>query len=621
MKRRAILEYAVPEALTDYIETIDYPSNGGEMMRQVERIHDDHGNSGAYYATSLFAEHLGVSHLYIRLNNRIRVVNWNRGDNNEPRVVRDNQLDDDYRETLLMDLARKDLIIPYLEDYWLTEYRDDQDSIYYRAADRQRNGGAQTSPVNPQPEITQTELPPADTSVGAEVPASQPASEPEVTPTASTGSALERFANSGKGGLSNDPDEVEAIEELQTFLVELGLNVGNNGVDGRYGPRTIAAVRSFQESIAMLAQDGDAGPDTIAAIQEVKTDLARIEELVAALNELTDSAVPIAYKSGLAKLLERDLTTSERTELEQLLNKYQDFREAFPEYQTMAFSSAEAAISGEPLATAPEGPYTQGMVITAEVNDSLEAIGRERGMDGERLTPEDIEALNNAVANGDINPPSFASGAGDGAIAQNTATEPASDWEDITDGSAMIDGYSLFRKREAPRTYTFTVQGEQPNENSEEFNIPAMAIAAARRARGTDSQEVDATYTNNYTTNVGQFLRTSRTPDETRRFIEAIDVEGMDQRTASSMQGRIRQLIAILLGNARVPDNVRDIGGNILRNTPRETINLLRTFRDQTLVDVIANSPEDRPTTNATNNTDVRRDAVNAYNAAAAGEN
>ena len=57
----------------------------------------------------------------------------------------------------------------------------------------------------------------------------------------------------------------------------------------------------------------------------------------------------------------------------------------------------------------------------------------------------------------------------------------------------MIDGYSLFRKREAPRTYTFTVQGDQPNENAEEYRIPAMAIAAARRAKNANSQPAPST--------------------------------------------------------------------------------------------------------------------------------
>jgi peptidoglycan hydrolase-like protein with peptidoglycan-binding domain len=169
------------------------------------------------------------------------------------------------------------------------------------------------------------------------------------------GSALERFANSGKGGLRNDPDEVDAINELQEFLVSLGLDVGNNGVDGRYGSRTTGSVRRFQSALTDVEIDGDAGPETIGKIVEIRTDLARMQELIDALNE---SALPVKFKSGLAQLLERDLTQEERTELQNLLDKYEDFRQEFPSYNTELFSSAENAVTGATDADTTTGTDT-----------------------------------------------------------------------------------------------------------------------------------------------------------------------------------------------------------------------------------------------------------------------
>jgi peptidoglycan hydrolase-like protein with peptidoglycan-binding domain len=189
-----------------------------------------------------------------------------------------------------------------------------------------QQGDVQTFPVEPQPNIQ-----------------SQPLDSDNTERAPTSGSALERFASSGKGGLRNDPDETEAITELQAFLVnELGLDTG--GTDGRYGPRTRAAVSQFQQAVTGIAVDGDAGPETIGKIVEIRRDIARIQELMSAIEE---SAIPIVFKSGLAQLLERELTQQERTELQQLVSKYENFRQAFPNFSKDLFDRANQTISGE----------------------------------------------------------------------------------------------------------------------------------------------------------------------------------------------------------------------------------------------------------------------------------
>ena len=197
--------------------------------------------------------------------------------------------------------------------------------------------GARTFPVDSRSTITTTELPPA---AGGE------------NPTSTSSSSLAAFATSGRGGLRNDRNETAAIEELQTFLGELGLDTG--GIDGKYGPRTTDAVRSFQSAITGVTVDGDAGPETIGKIQEVRTDIGRIQELVAVL---MDSVLPFVLKSGLAQLLERDLTAAERQELQTLLDKYENFRQEFPEFRQETFTQAATAIE-TPAAAEPAAATT-----------------------------------------------------------------------------------------------------------------------------------------------------------------------------------------------------------------------------------------------------------------------
>lgn len=152
--------------------------------------------------------------------------------------------------------------------------------------------------------------------------------------------SLEQFASRGQGGLMRRPQETNAIRELQTFLTQdLGLDTG--GVDGKYGPKTRQSVSQFQRAMTGIRVDGDAGPETIGKIQEIRSDMSRLEQLIAALDE---SIISVKFSSSIAKLLERDLSQDEQRELEQLVSKYRNFRQAFPEFKKDSFERASNVI-------------------------------------------------------------------------------------------------------------------------------------------------------------------------------------------------------------------------------------------------------------------------------------
>jgi hypothetical protein len=328
---------------------------------------------------------------------------------------------------------------------------------------------------------------------------------------------LDDFANSDLGGLMNDKDQIPAIRELQTFLTtDLGLDTGT--VDGAYGPKTKQAVEKFQSAITGIAVDGNVGPETIAKIKEVKADVEQLRELIQVI--LADSIIP--FKSAIAKMLEARIDEAELTDfqkelLQQLITKYENFREVFPDFKKDLFTKASTAIgatiSNANSDTSAGGAETGG----AETNNAAEPAYKEvtgsgqsrryrvYDRDGNELSsgrgpgprlplaadwkevsniePEAFTGTNDGTNAADRERAGAIPGAGNGG--DTTQTNDSGEWKDVTSGSAMIDGYSLWRKEGGSRPWAQTINGEQPNDNTEEYNIPAMAIAAARRDKTT----------------------------------------------------------------------------------------------------------------------------------------
>ena len=163
----------------------------------------------------------------------------------------------------------------------------------------------------------------------------------------STG-ALAKFAKSGKGGLANDPDEVDAIKELQERLKDMGIGMT---VDGKYSKGTVDAVKRVQEMLGEK-QDGDAGPKTIGAILKMGNipgvitfydDLKRLAELSKKIKkESNDFRYVLTILEG-GNLLEA-LSAAEQKEYDDLMKKHQAKFDD-PEYQVALPKSVQDLMS------------------------------------------------------------------------------------------------------------------------------------------------------------------------------------------------------------------------------------------------------------------------------------
>jgi peptidoglycan hydrolase-like protein with peptidoglycan-binding domain len=184
--------------------------------------------------------------------------------------------------------------------------------------------------------------------------------------------ALSGFATSRRGGIANNPSQVDAIKELQAELERRGYYKG--AIDGKYGPGTREAVKAFQSKFDLFV-DGDAGPKTIQALMQrdgsiTQTTLDDPQDQDASGQDGRNTAAGAIGPVGANAVDAEKTTDGGRVQ---------------------------------------QGPYQEGNEITDELQGQMEQAGiTDLGMVGETITQEDAIALNRAWQNGEIDGPESA---------------------------------------------------------------------------------------------------------------------------------------------------------------------------------------------------------------------
>ena len=101
---------------------------------------------------------------------------------------------------------------------------------------------------------------------GGQAPATPEAPATGAARSRAPGAKFTSLQNTGK----YDPAQSERIKKVQTLLQRLGYDVGDTGIDGKYGPRTERAVRRFQQDNG-LQVDGIVGIETAKALTATKS--------------------------------------------------------------------------------------------------------------------------------------------------------------------------------------------------------------------------------------------------------------------------------------------------------------------------------------------------------------
>jgi len=299
-------------------------------------------------------------------------------------------------------------------------------------------------------------------------------------------------------------------------------------------------------------------------------------------NRLTDSFVKIQYKSSIAKLLEKTLFEDTKSDLENLIAKYNklinssDLPSESPIRKTI--EDAEAAIIGQDTTNAlgktrsfggVQGPYQEGDEITKELQGKMEQAGiTNLGMEGETITQEDAIALNRAWQDGAIDGPN-------GEMADAAAVEPAA------------------------------VE-------------PAAVEPAAVEPAATDAVQ----YSNDLTDNLRIYVsRTSRGVDDTQNFLDSILPQDMTNEQRAQARSILQPMVLKLARGDIVfrIDGVDVQGLASTREVTAPSADLVRNFIRNELKDVVAAPVRSAAATapNAANTAKTLYNLLNGYTNAA----
>ncbi len=173
------------------------------------------------------------------------------------------------------------------------------------------------------------------------------------------------------------------VKELQTVLQKQGFDLGEAGVDGKFGPKTEAAVRAFQEKQG-LGVDGVVGTKTLEAVKKAKQQAAAAPTTPAAGAAATaDTPTPPATTAEV--VIPAPDTPAPPVTTEEILRVPQVAETPAPpaaaeevvRLPQVADTPAPSATTAEvvlPVADTPAPPVTAEEILRAEANQSLDQI-------------------------------------------------------------------------------------------------------------------------------------------------------------------------------------------------------------------------------------------------------
>jgi peptidoglycan hydrolase-like protein with peptidoglycan-binding domain/lysophospholipase L1-like esterase len=90
---------------------------------------------------------------------------------------------------------------------------------------------------------------------------------------AATGTADTKSGDTTEAGLKSGPpyppEQADAVKTLQKGLEAIGYSVGSTGIDGKYGPRTVRAVRAFKKDYKIEGDGISISSEGLAKLQAV----------------------------------------------------------------------------------------------------------------------------------------------------------------------------------------------------------------------------------------------------------------------------------------------------------------------------------------------------------------
>ena len=221
----------------------------------------------------------------------------------------------------------------------------------------------------------------------------------EVTPTSTNipPSSTDQWSYVGRSLYRARTQEKATVEHLQRILTELGLDVGNNGVDGIYGPRTVQAVKILQKAL-QVAEDGDVGPNTTEALQNILSAKRRLKDNIATLLEAQYTEQQIAQMREDISAMMVFLDSIKGQSGGSLPQAYQEMQTQLAEIAAMSDEAVATKSAGETQVTAEPTGANANAASAADLarratTQELTQETRELAEEGQRLVDEIKELL------------------------------------------------------------------------------------------------------------------------------------------------------------------------------------------------------------------------------------